>query len=286
MKKTHSILLATMLLAASLLVASCGTQKKAAQEPTKMDNTEKAAWQQSFMDKMQENTPSDSFITSKIKFTVEVGSLHQSLTGNLRMKRNDVIRLQLMAFGFVEAGRLEFTKDYVLFVDRINKQYFQMPYEYVSFLRNSGINFYTLQALFWNELFLPGHTSVTAADQSQFTTQLEDETVTISYEKENMSYNWFANAGDGRLQMANILHQSKTKGNTQLNWDYRKFERMGKKYFPSDMLIKLTTTSKEINLGLTLSYLGNESDWEPRTQVSSKYSKVELDEMLSRFMSL
>ena len=65
-----------------------------------------------------------------------------------------------------------------------------------------------------------------------------------------------------------------------------KFERMGKKYFPSDMLIKLTTTSKEINLGLTLSYLGNESDWEPRTQVSSKYSKVELDEMLSRFMSL
>jgi hypothetical protein len=285
-KKPVTILATTMLLAITLLVASCGTQKKATKETGKANSTEDVVWQQSFMDKMQENTSSESFITSKIKFTVEVGALRQSLTGNLRMKRDDVIRLQLMAFGFVEAGRLEFTKDYVLFVDRINKQYFQMPYEYVSFLRNSGINFYTLQALFWNELFLPGHTSVTAADQSQFTTQREDETVTISYEKDNMSYNWFANAGDGRLQMANILHQSKTKGNTQLNWDYRKFERMGKKYFPSDMFIKLTTTSKEINLGLTLNYLGNESDWETRTQVSSKYSKVELDEMLSRFMSL
>jgi thiol:disulfide interchange protein DsbD len=46
------------------------------------------------------------------------------------MKRDDVIQLQLMAFGFVEAGRIEFTKDYVLislYVD--DKTPLQEPFE-------------------------------------------------------------------------------------------------------------------------------------------------------------
>lgn len=89
---------------------------------------------------------------------MQVGAQDLTLTGNLKMKRDDVIRLQLMAFGFVEAGRLEFTKDYVLIMDRINKQYLKVPYNQLDFLRNSGLNFYSLQALFWNELFQPART--------------------------------------------------------------------------------------------------------------------------------
>ena len=90
-----------------------------------------------------------------------MGPQDLTLTGNLKMKRDDVIRLQLMAFGFVEAARLEFTKEYVLIMDRINKQYLRVPYDYLAFMRNSGINFYSLQALFWNELFQPGEEKLT-----------------------------------------------------------------------------------------------------------------------------
>ena len=88
---------------------------------------------------------------SKVKFSVEVGAQKLTLTGNLKMKRDDCIRLQLMAFGFVEAGRIELTPDYVLIMDRINKQYLKAPYVQVDFMRNNGLNFNTMQALFWNE---------------------------------------------------------------------------------------------------------------------------------------
>ena len=37
---------------------------------------------------------------------------------------------------------------------------------------------------------------------------------------------------------------------------------------------------------LTLNSLGNESDWETRTQVSAKYNEVTVDEILRRFMAL
>ena len=83
---------------------------------------------------MTDNAQTTRFVTSKVKFSVEVGNRQMTLTGNLKMKRDDVIRLQLMAFGFVEAGRLEFTQDYVLIVDRINKQYLKVPYAHIAVL--------------------------------------------------------------------------------------------------------------------------------------------------------
>ena len=90
-----------------------------------------------------------------MKFTLEKGVQEITLTGNMRMKYDDVIQLQLMAFGMVEAARLEFTPEYVLLIDRINKQYLKATYTEVDFLRNQGINFYTLQALFRGNLFPP-----------------------------------------------------------------------------------------------------------------------------------
>ena len=123
-------------LALPLVLASCKSHKKV------VDTTPTIAQRQTtdFLGQVRENQQTAKFITSKVKFSVEVGPQKLTLTGNLKMRRNDVIRLQLMAFGFVEAGRLEFTKDYVLIMDRINKQYLKAPYRQIDFLRNSGLN--------------------------------------------------------------------------------------------------------------------------------------------------
>ena len=137
-------------LAMPLLLSSCIFHKKAVKEDTPKLVTVEEQNNQDFISRVKDNLQSAHFITSKVKFSVEVGAQKLTLTGNLKMKRDDVIRLQLMAFGFVEAGRIELTKDYVLIMDRINKQYLKAPYMQIDFLRNSGLNFNSLQALFWN----------------------------------------------------------------------------------------------------------------------------------------
>ena len=203
------------------------------------------------------------------------------------MKRDDVIRLQLMAFGFVEAGRLEFTKDYVLIMDRINKQYLKVPYNQLDFLRTSGLNFYSLQALFWNELFQPGKMRLTDEAMNEYETSVGDGDVVISLEHDKMSYKWLAGSSKAEIKMANILYKDKLRGNTQLNWDYNNFKPLGSKQFPTDNAITFTTSSgKEIKLNMKLNYIGNESDWETRTEVSGKYKQVKVDDILRRFMAL
>ena len=283
MKTTNFLKVAVMAL--PLMLASCGSKKKVVtEEKPVVINTE----QGKFLNKVSNNAQTTKFITSKVKFTVEMGNQNLSLTGNMRMKRDDVIRLQLMAFGFVEAARIEFTKDYVLVMDRINKQYLKAPYRQIDFLRNSGLNFYSLQALFWDELFQPNRTTLNADDIAKFKTTVDKDDVIISLEDGKIDYSWLASGNDGIIHMANILYKDRFNGNTQLNWDYVKFETLEStsKQFPTDMNILLTTPKSEVKLGIKLNYVGHESDWEPRTEVSNKYREVSIDEILRRFMAL
>ena len=282
MKLTN--LLKLTVVAIPFAFASCHSQKNVVVDKnTAPVDTAK----QNLIQRVNDNQVDAQFVSSKVKFSVEVGQQQISLTGNLHMKREEVIRLQLMAFGFVEAARIEFTKDYVLIMDRINKQYLKAPYNYVDFLRNSGLNFYVLQALFWNELFLPGKQKLTDEDMKKFNiSSIGDGEAIVDYVEGKMNYSWLTYEQSGRIKMSNVTYRDNYQGNTQLNWDYKSFAKLGQSLFPSDMGITLTTPSKEVKLGIRLNYLSNDSDWELRTTVSNKYREVTVDEILRRFMAL
>ena len=273
------------ILALPLMLASCGSKKKVVEEKTTVvTNT----GQNEILNKVSQNVQTAKFITSKVRFSVEVGAQNITLTGNLKMKRDDVIRLQLMAFGFVEAARLEFTKDYVLIMDRINKQYLKAPYKSVDFLRNSGINFYTLQALFWSELFQPNRSTLTADDMKKYAINADNEDAVVTLEDNKIDYSWLVDQGNGLIKMANIIYKDRLNGNSQLNWDYTGYEKLEShsKQFPNDMNITLTAPKKEVKLGIKLNYIRHETEWETRTEVSNKYREVTVDEILQRFMAL
>ena len=286
--KTTSILKIAVL-ALPLVFTACKSKKVA--EPTVM--TEEMINKANFISSVKDNAQSTKFLTSKVKFSVEVGPQKITLTGNLKMKRDDVIRLQLTAFGFVEAGRIEMTKDYVLIMDRINKQYLKAPWMSVDFLRNSGMNFQTIQALFWNELFRPNQTALVKTNDKQIIDSIGNynliesgDDMIISLEEGKMDYSWLASRKDAILRMANILYKDRFNGNTQLNWDYDQFKVLNKRAFPHKSAITLTTPEKEVKLGMTLNYIGQDTEWEPRTEISNKYREVSVDEILRRFMSL
>ena len=100
-----------------------------------------------------------------------------TVPGILRMRKDEVIRLQLLIpILRSEVGRIEFAKDYVFFIDRIHKQYVKASYDEVGFLRDNGINFYSLQSLFWNQVFIPRQQKVSEADLSQLCDESKAQT--------------------------------------------------------------------------------------------------------------
>jgi len=262
-------------------------KSKAQQTEAVNDTVQQPFDREIFMNQIDENAQQGRFLTSKIKLSVEVGNRQMTLTGNLRMKRDDVIRLQLMAFGFVEAGRLEFTKEYVMIVDRINKQFLKVPYAQLSFLRNSNIDFYTLQALFWNELHQPGVTKMTDKRKAWLNVeQGVDGDVIISMEDGKLSYRWLTEGKTARIKMANILYSDLYRGKYQLNWDYEEFKANERKFFPTKHVVSFSTPDQEVKLNMKLNYIGKDEDWETRTELSGKYRQMPVDDILRRFMSL
>lgn len=270
---------------ATIALTSCFSKKSVPAEAEIIEKTDSMS-QKEFLSLVNITSEQKSpYVSSKVKFTLEVGPQRLNLTGNLRMKRDDVIRLQLMAFGFVEAGRMEFTKDYVLIVDRINKQYLKAPYKYIDFMRNSGVNFFTLQALFWNELFIPGQEGLKASDLKNFSADMGGDEAVIYLERGKINYSWLANQKTGRIKMTNIMYRDPYEGNSQLNWNYEAYGLLNGKPFPNEMIVTLTTPSKEVKMGIKLNYMGTDNNWEPRTNVSENYREVTAEELLKRVMS-
>lgn len=288
--KRQTIIKALVMMATPLLFSSCKTvssmfKHKKPVVTTVVPVSKDSLQQRAFLQKITDNAQYVGTITSKIKFNVEVGNQSITLTGNLRMKRDDVIQLQLMAFGFVEAGRLEFTKDYVMVIDRINKQYIKANYSDLAFLKSCELNFYSFQSLFWNELFQPGYNKLTDESLRNYSATLGGEDIIITLVRGLMNYKWLADSQSKRINMAYIVYNG-ASGKTQLRWDYDDFKEMGSKMFPNQMGVDFTSGSKEVKVTMVLNYISHDTDWETRTNVSNKYKQVTVDEILRRFMAL
>jgi hypothetical protein len=181
---------------------------------------------------------------------------------------------------------LEFTKEYVLVMDRINKLFLEVPYAQVDFLRNCNIDFNVIQGLFWNELFQPRVSRPTDQQLKNYSMKAGSDDTIIAMEDGKLSYRWLADNSTARVKMANVMYLDKFRGNYQLNWDYDDFQANNRKFYPMNHKISFQTPGQEIKFEMLLNYMGAEEDWETRTEVSSKYRQVTIEEILQRFMSL
>ena len=257
---------AGILLVSALLLTACGTTKKAGEAGGNDVQTVK------LVDKVNANRLTQETLVGKMNVAIEAGGRKLSVGGSLKMKRNDVIQLSLVAFGFIEAGRVELTRDYILVVDRIGHQYLKEDYREIPYLQQAGVDFYALQALFWNELFVPGR---------------QDRVTTDDFKVSEIGQSVVLEAKDThQLTQANITEAGKVTG-PQLNWKYLSFGRVNRQNFPDKMQISADGLKDKYGITLSLSNLREDSKWETRTEINTnRYKKVSLSSILNRLMAL
>lgn len=211
-----------------------------------------------------------------------VGGKDLSVNGKLQMKRNDVIRLSLRFLG-MEVGLMEFTPNYVLVVDRMNKQFVRAKYGEVSFLRQAGLDFYALQSLFWNELFIPGQHTLSAEGLGRFElVQKAGLNVLTPKNTPKLAYHFYADPQANTIQRLQVRsNNAAEKGEFAFNYDG--FELFGGRPFPTQMRMAVTGTGKkDITLALSLSSLKADASFDTRTTVSAKYTQRSVQQVLGQ----
>ena len=288
-----------IIVAATLVFASCGTNKAIVKQSTVKQTT--APTQSSvqkqklqFVQKVSDQSLYQENLVSDLSFTLNTGSRNISVPGILHMRRDEVIRIQLLIpLIRSEVGRIEFTKDYVLFIDRMHKQYVKASYNDVAFLKDNGINFYSLQALFWNQLFIPGQQRVGESQLSMFSVDLaavQANNVPVTLLDGKMAYKWLAESVSGLINMAEAKYTSANHGVSTLKWNYGNFQNFGAKKFPvyHEVTIQTQATKQQrtIKAVFELNGLSDNADWESFTTPSSRYQKVGVDEILEKLTKL
>ena len=280
----------------ALVVVSCGTKKTVVDNSTDVKTvtgTEDAEQLKlNYMRRVYDNAVYTQNIVSNIDFSIDTGSKDISVGGSLHMRKDDVIRIQLTAFGLMEVGRLEFTKDYVMIVDRIHKEYIKADYNKVSFLQRNGLNFYSLQALFWNMLFMPGTKKVTDDMLKQFALNLQSSSamVPVNLKQGNMNYVWQTESKTGQIKQTEITYADKSSGTTKIICKYDDFKPVGTKLFPHMLTLngktQATQKPRDVKVGIKLKGVKMDKDWETRTTLSGKYKAVSVEEVLEKITSL
>jgi hypothetical protein len=177
---------------------------------------------------------------------------------------------------------MEFTKDNVLIVDRVNRQYARVPYTKVGFLQSASLDFGALQSVFWNEIFVPGAADVSKQTGSFSVASSGDHTLLSLTSAPKLDYNFLTVTKNGWLDRTTIRPKN-VSSTDNLECRYGSFVKLGGKYFPSTVTV-MFKGQKNVTLDLTLSSLNNSSDWATRTQVSSRYSVMDVEKLLSKMM--
>lgn len=290
-----------LLLGTALLVAACGTKKSAVQDSTSSTTTAKAQTESTTetrtvsslaqVQKVNDTKVTAQNIVADLSFSATMGQKDISVSGSLHMRKDQIVRLQLfLPILHTEVGRIDFTPDYVLVVDRIHKEYIKEDYTRLDFLRANGLNFYSLQALFWNQLFLPGTTALSETDLQKFNATTTGSNTAVSLKQGNIAYLWNANSQSGLISDALITYSSAQNGTSSLTWKYSNFKPVGARMFPAyeEFTFKTTATKKAQNVKVCLDMddIKTTEKWDAETSLSSKYKKIEATSIFGKLLNM
>ena len=277
---------------AALILASCGSTKAVQGEgkgtAPATGGKQKDSNGIDFLRQVSDNAVYSKDIVSSIDFSLTAMGRDISVSGKLQMRKNEMIRIMLTPFSLMEAGRIEFAPDYVLVVDRINKQYVKATYNDVDFLKNNGMDFYTLQALFWNELFVPSKKAVAESDFSAFTVgPTERGSRAVALKTGSLDFRWTVDAERKQIRGTEIAYRKGTAQESTMSFSYDDFVPVGARKFPSKEVLTFNSNAAgtgRIVLSIAMNRISSDSNWDAKTTVSSRYTQVPAQEVLSKLM--
>lgn len=257
-----------------VLMASCSSTKT-----IKKSHSIEGVTETEYLETVIDNAGGWDALTAKMTLAIDLeGKGATKVNGTLRIKKGEVVQMSIAPFLGIEVARAEISPDGVLVIDRVNKRYVQVSFAEVKALANADLDFHTLQALFLNELFLPGKGNLTSRDASAFRVEPVADGVELEVKRsKRFSYRFLTDAPDALLKESSIG----LKGTSYLlKWAYGDFRSLEQRKFPADMKVSFEGGKKPVKASFALSRLSTNADWESRTEVSPKYERVELADIL------
>ena len=226
-------------------------------------------------------------LSSSLRFSFKPGLKKSATSANaqLRIVKDKVIQISLRypIIG-TEAMRLSITPEQIIIIDRINKRYFSEYMKIFQEITSFDFDFYSLQALLTNQLFIAGKSSITPADYDYFNWK-EDEFFTNLKNTDNQGINYDFKSDFTKRIIQTEMYKNKKEIN--LNWLYKDFGlTSNSRLFPMKMEMELTIPNDLINLNLTFNSVDIDADFRIDTTIPNNYQQIGIEQIIILIQSL
>lgn len=266
-----------------LLLLTLGGCKSSKKVGTVVSGAAKS--QQVFFQAMEEQALHYQTLTARLGVDINLPNFQVNSTRvDLKMIKDSAFQLSVQPLLGIEIFRLELSRDSIKVLDRMNKRYLAENYESLRAQTPIAFNFYNLQALFTNRLFLPGEQIVSESQYSRFRLDQSGSTALIQT-KDPMGLRYMFEAdGEEKLLATEITD---AQGQYRLRWNYADFRMVEKQIFPQLMTVEAFKdghTEGNIQWGFTRMRLDEPVKLD--FVIPAKYTRITLEQLVRTLKNL
>ena len=272
--RIRDILFCMMLLA--IIVTACKSRQKIVYSTTPVEDKE---YNELFKDVLSAAASYNTF-SSRLNMTVTTGTRSISSRASLRMIKDEAIQISIQPLFGVEFFRFFIDNDTIVVLDRMNKRYVQESILSVKEQYPVGFDFYTLQSILTNSLFVSGEKEVFDTDYKRFNfTRTSDRNYyMISKDPESQIEYSFTVNGEDRITFTHLMHHENKQS---LQWTYSNFSNIDNfGLFPHRMTSTLSTKSQRLDANLQFSDITIDQPISLNISIPDDYNRVELSDIL------
>lgn len=218
---------------------------------------------------------------SSLKFSIKPGQKSKNTTvdAQLRIIKDQAIQLSLrMPLLGTEAFRMVISPDSIIVVDRIHKLYVAESMERIKSLATFDFDFYSLQALFSEHLFIAGKKEVTPTDYASFSIKESEYNAYISNKDRQQIEYLFTSDYTNRILSTEM---NSKKGETSMLWKYDDFRpASNNQLFPMKMKMDLNLPNDIVNMNLSFSKVEVNNDFSINFSIPNKYEQITLEHVV------
>lgn len=277
MKSYYKILTLAFVISTLFFISSCKSKKTITAEGT----LEKKSHTQIINDALSSEI-SYRTISTKGSIEIKAGSSSQKVPAVFKMVKDSILQasIRIPILGG-EAMRVTFTPDSIIIIDRLKKQYVAERFSDSKVITDFDFNFYNLQALFTNKLFIPGNREIGEKDFEKYNISSANNVYLLKTKgKGNLSYNF---AVDASNHVASTLIYN-DKQNITLQWSYNDFVNDNSLIYPTRMEAKVDISKKRLDVNINYDKLEINKSFNIDNSISTRYTKVEFSDLISAYI--
>lgn len=218
-------------------------------------------------------------LSAKLNISMTSGTRSLSSRANLRIIKDQALQISIQPLFGVEVFRICINPDTLFLLDRMNKRYVLESFSTLKERYPVGFDYYTMQSLFTNALFLTGRKEIDASDFATFSysrTSDQNFRMTANDADSGVDYSFMINGND-RITFTHLMHPDKQQ---YMQWEYHDFAVLKDAVFPHKMNVKVSSEKRKINAELLFSSVVTDDSLHIELKVPLNYTRISIGEVL------